>query len=240
MTHPSFPRLSIPGRPILGRPILDRRGLIGGSLALAASTTLPARAATPIAGVPPAGRLLFHVFRNDSQIGTHQLTFHTAGSALTVNIDVEFKVGLGPLTLFRYSMRTTEHWQDGNLVSATSKANNDGKPESMTAKLQGDALAVQGSKSGHYTAPPGTILATHWNRAELKGPMINPENGELMTFTIADKGTGPIQAAGQTIQAAQYALTGPAKINLWYSDQSIWSALKAAATDNSMIDYRLA
>ena len=88
-------------------------------------------------------------------------------------------------------MRTTEHWQDGNLVSATSKANNDGKPESMTAKLQGDALAVQGSKSGHYTAPPGAILATHWNRAELKGPMINPENGELMTFTIAGQGDRP-------------------------------------------------
>jgi hypothetical protein len=110
----------------------------------------------------------------------------------------------------------------------------------MTARLQGDALAVQGSKSGHYVAPPGAILATHWNRAELNGPMINPENGELMTFTIVDKGTGPIEAAGKTIEAAQYALTGPATINLWYSQQNVWSALKAMATDNSMIDYRLA
>jgi len=213
---------------------------MGATMALAAARAIPARAAAPITGVPPAGHLLFHVFRNDSQIGTHHLTFHTAGNALTVTIDVEFKVGLGPITFFRYSMHTTEHWQDGQLVAATSQANNDGKPESMTAKRQGDALAVQGTKSGHYTAPPGAILATHWNRAELNGPMINPENGELMTFTIADKGTGPIQAAGQTIQAAQYALTGPATINLWYSEHSIWSALKAAATDNSMIDYRLA
>jgi hypothetical protein len=221
-------------------PVLGRRGLIGGTLALAAAGATPTRAAAPISGVPPSGRLLFHAFRNDSQIGTHQLTFHAAGNTLTVNIDVEFKVGLGPITLFRYSMRTTEHWQDGKLVAASSQANNDGKPESMSAKLQGNALAVQGSKSGHYTAPPGAILATHWNRAELKGPMINPENGELMTFTIADKGTGPIQAAGQTIQATHYALTGPHVIDLWYSEQSIWSALKAVATDNSMIEYRLA
>lgn len=230
MTHPSFPRLN---------PI-GRRGLLTGSLALAAVRATPTRAAAPITGVPPSGRLLFHAFRNDSEIGTHQLTFHTAGANLTVTIDVEFKVGLGPITLFRYSMHTTEHWQDGRLVAATSQANNDGKAESMTARLQGDALAVQGSKSGHYTAPPGAILATHWNRAELKGPTINPENGELMTFTIADKGTDHIEAAGQTIQATQYALTGPATINLWYSDQSIWSALKAVATDNSTIDYRLA
>jgi hypothetical protein len=218
---------------------LGRRGLMGGALALAAGRAAPAGAAAPIAGVPPAGRLAFQVFRNDSQIGTHRLAFHTAGNALTVTIAADFKVGLGPIAFFRYSLRTTEHWQDGRLVAAASQANNDGKAESMTARLQGDALAVQGSKSGHYVAPPGAILATHWNRAELNGPMINPENGELMTFAIADKGTGPIEAAGRTIEAAQYALTGPATINLWYSQQSIWSALKAVATDNSRIDYRL-
>jgi hypothetical protein len=229
MTHTSFPRL----------PALGRRGLLGGAVALAAGRPSPAGAAGTIAGVPPSGHLAFAVFRNDSQIGTQHVTFHTAGAALTVTIAADFKVGLGPITFFRFTMHTTEHWQDGRLVAATSQVNDDGKPESMTAKLQGDALAVQGSKSGHYIAPPGAILATHWNRAELNGPMINPENGELMTFTIADKGTSRIEAAGKTIEASQYALTGPATINLWYSQQNVWSALKAVATDNSMIDYRL-
>jgi hypothetical protein len=212
---------------------------VGGALALAAVRAAPARADTPMAGVPASGRLAFNVFRNDSQIGTHHVTFHTAGDALTVQIAADFKVGLGPLTLFNYSLRTTEHWQGGQLMSATSKANNDGKAESMTAKRQGDALAVQGSKSGHYTAPPGSILATHWNRAELKGPMINPENGELMKFSVAEKGSEQIMAAGKTITATHYALTGFATIDLWYDSQSVWSALKAAATDNSRIDYRL-
>ena len=190
-------------------------------------------------GVPASGHLAFNVFRNDSQIGTHHLTFHTAGDALTVQIAADFKVGLGPLTLFRYSLRTTEHWQGGQLAAATSKANNDGKAQSMTAKRQGDALAVQGSKSGHYVAPAGSILGTHWNRAELKGPMVNPENGELMNFTVVDKGSDQIMAGGKTITATHYALTGFATIDLWYDSQSVWSALKAVATDNSRIDYRL-
>ncbi len=223
--------------PALPAPRLGRRGLLGGSAVLALGVR--AAAAPPIQGVPPSGHLRFQVFRNDSAIGTHNVQFHSAGDALTVHIAVDFKVGLGPITFFRYSMRTTEQWQDGRLVAATSQADNDGTAESMTAKLQGEALSVQGSKSGAYVAPPGAILATHWNRAELNGPMINPENGELMRFTIDDKGGGPIQAAGKTIQATHYALTGPATIDLWYSQQSVWSALRAVATDNSNIDYRL-
>jgi hypothetical protein len=217
---------------------LGRRLVLGGAVALAAVRAAPARAEEAMTGVPASGRLAFNVFRNDSQIGTQHVTFHTAGEALTVQVAADFRVGLGPLTLFRYSLRTTEHWQGGQLVAATSKADNDGKAESMTAKRQGDALAVQGSKSGQYVAPPGSILATHWNRAELKGPMINPENGELMKFAIVDKGSDQIVAAGRTITAAHYALTGFATIDLWYDSQSVWS-LKAVATDNSNIDYRL-
>jgi hypothetical protein len=60
-----------------------------------------------------------------------------------------------------------------------------------------------------------------------------------MHFTIADQGTSQIEAGGKTIEAAHYALTGPATIELWYNSQSVWSALKAVATDNSNIDYRL-
>ncbi len=218
---------------------LGRRLVLGGAAALAAVRAAPARAEEAMTGVPASGRLAFNVFRNDSQIGTQHLTFHTAGEALTVQLAADFRVGLGPLTLFRYSLRTTEHWQGGQLVAATSKADNDGKAESMTARRQGNALAVQGSKSGHYIAPAGSILGTHWNRAELKGPMINPENGELMHFTVVDKGSDQITAAGKTIMATHYGLTGFATIDLWYDSQSVWSALKAVATDNSNIDYRL-
>jgi hypothetical protein len=207
--------------------------------AMAALRHFPARAAGLPQGVPSSGHLDFDAYRKDSKIGTHRLTFQTEGDAMTVTIAVDFEVSLGPIPLFRYRLRTTEQWQGGRLVAATSQADNDGKQEHMTAKLQGASLAVQGSKSGHYIAPPGAILGTHWNRQELKGPMINPENGELMHFTVADKGTEQIQAAGKTISATHYALTGFATIDLWYDSQSVWSALRAVAKDGSIIDYRL-
>jgi hypothetical protein len=224
--------LAIPGR----RSVLFG-GLTG---ALLAGGMRQARAAADMPGVPATGRLAFQVFREDSQIGTETVTFHPSGDALTVHVAADFKVGLGPIALFRYSLRTTENWQGGRLMSANSQADDNGTPASMTARRQGDALAVQGSKSGHYIAPPGSILGTHWNRAELKAPMINPENGELMHFSVTDRGTEEIKSAGEGLQATHYALTGFATLDLWYDRQSVWSALRAVAKDGSIIDYRLA
>lgn len=218
---------------------LQRRCLVGGAFALAAARAIPARAEDQVMGVPPSGRLEFQVYRKDSQIGTHVLTFQRSGNALSVQIAADFRVGLGPLTLFRYSLRTTEHWQDGKLVAATSRADDNGNAASMSARLQGGALTVVGSKSGSYVAPPGAILGTHWNRAELNGPMINPENGELMRFAVADKGSQQIDVGEKPVVAACYALAGPATMDLWYDSQSVWSALQAVAKDGSTIAYRL-
>ena len=237
MTEPSASRLASFGSRALGR-----RAVLGGTfgLTLAAFGSTPTRADDVPLGVPPSGSLSFDVFRKDSRIGTHRLTFQRAGSAMTVLIAADFRVGLGPLTLFKYSLRTTEHWQDGKLVAATSQTDDNGDAASMSARLEGDALAVVGSKSGGYVAPPGAMLGTHWNRAELQGPMINPENGELMHFAVADRGAQKIDVGDKPVVAACYALAGPATIDLWYDSRSVWSALRAVAKDGSTIEYRLA
>jgi hypothetical protein len=228
--------------PTVAMSRIRRRSLIAVTAGLAVAGTRVARAATgaAITGVPPSGRLEFDVFRKGDQIGTHRLTFDISGDAMTVHIVADFKVDLGPIPLFHYSLHTTELWRDGRLVGASAQTDDDGTPASMSAKLQGDRLAVDGSKSGRYLAPPGAILGTHWNRNELNGPMINPENGELLHFAVADKGIGKLDANGKTIEAVQYALAGPATLDLWYSEQSVWSALQAVAKDGSRIDYRLA
>ncbi|MBS0561217.1 MAG: hypothetical protein JSR21_14310 [Proteobacteria bacterium] len=220
-----------------------RRGILraAGGLALGLAAPAVAHAAGPLpAGVPQTMRLTFEAFRKDSRIGTHKLQFDANGGALTVRTAVDFAVGLGPITLFRYTMRTVEQWENGRLVSVMSKADNDGTQAWMEAKADGQGLVVDGSKSGRYRAPAGAIAATHWNPAELRAPSINPENGELMRFAVADRGTATIDAAGANIPAQWYQLTGPATLDLWYDRHSVWSALRAVAKDGSIIEYRLA
>ncbi len=49
-----------------------------------------------------------------------------------------------------------------------------------------DELIVEGSKAPRYSVAGNLLAATHWNKAELRAPMINPENGELLRPAISD------------------------------------------------------
>lgn len=69
-------------------------------LGMASGLTAGARAAT---ATEPT--LSFRVMRNDSQIGTHVLTFATTDGLRTIRVATDIRVGLGPITFYRYTHR---------------------------------------------------------------------------------------------------------------------------------------
>ena len=210
---------------------ITRRGVLAGSIA-----GLVAQHAG--AAVPESGRLAFQAFRNGSAIGTHSLVFTRRGAELGVTIAVDYVVKFGPIPVYRYALRATETWRGDDLLSVRAETNDDGEAAFMRADRVDGRLAVDGSKSGRYTAPAGAIAATHWNPRELDGPMINPQNGDLMAFTVAPRGgTTVTLASGATTDAQHFALTGPSALDLWYDRAGVWAALRAVARDGSLITY---
>ena len=207
---------------------MQRRHLI--ALGLTAIAPLPARAA-----VPTSGRLAFRAFRNDSPLGTHVVTFATSGPTLTVTTAIDYQVKLGPITLFRYSLRSTETWRDNTLLSVRAETNDDGKADFMRADRAGDTLAIDGSKTGRYTAPPGAIAASHWNPREVDAPMISPQSGELLTFTVSARRPEPTPTTN--IPAQRISLVGENNLDLWYEPSGTWASLRAVARDGSIITY---
>ncbi len=202
--------------------------------ALLGMAALPARAA-----VPPSGTLAFLALRNGSPLGTHRLDFRRDGASLTVAIAVDYVVRIGPIPVFRYALRATETWQGDTLLAIQAETNDDGTRAHMRATREAGRLAVDGSKSGRYVAPPGAIAATHWNRREVEAPMINPQDGELLTFAVARGGMEPVAlASGATVQATRLALTGPSALDLWYEPDGTWAGLRAVARDGSVVTYR--
>jgi len=222
---------------------LPRRTLLTGALSAGiALDVLPVQAAKAVAPVLPSdGRIAFNVFRHGSHIGTHTLNFTNEPDGFSVQIAVEFKVGLGFITLFRYQMEATERWRDGQFTELTSTTDHNGTRLEVHALRKGDDLVIDATKITSYTVPPGTLPLTHWNRAQMQTPLFNPETGKIGHEKVTDAGIAPVPmpGSGAPDSGRHYILTGDARIEDWYDGES-WIALSAIAKDGSTVLYQRA
>jgi len=124
------------------------------------------------------------------------------------------------------------------LIAADGKTNDDGKARSMTARLGPEGLVVEGTLGGRYVAPKGTMIANHWNRDELKGPMVNPQGGKLLRPVVTP---GPEQAialaSGKTVPAKRFSLSGDVRLDLWYDRADMWTSTRFVPEDGSEVLY---
>ncbi|HTY67238.1 MAG TPA: DUF6134 family protein [Alphaproteobacteria bacterium] len=190
--------------------------------------------------VPPCGdgRLAFRVLRNGGAIGSHTLDFVPQDDGFDVRIAIDIKVGFGPITLFRYNLTGTERWRGGMLISSESATNHDGKKVTFSCRREGDGLSVSGSQVSPYRAPGEALTASHWNKAELRAPWINLEDGRLMRPKVEPAGLERLRRPDGTFLAAErYMLSGDATLDLWYEPNRRWASLVSRAQDGSEIRY---
>ena len=204
------------------------------------ATACATRRALAMGAVPEDGRLAFRVMRKDSAIGTHVLTFAHVDNGIDIHIAVDIAVGLGPLVLFRYTLRGIEQWRDGVVTHVEATTDDDGTDDHMRADRDARGLWVEGSKAPRYLAPANALPATHWNMAELDGPWINPQDGRLFHPTVRRAGVDQVPLAdGRLAQATGFKLSGDVHMELWYSAARQWSALLFTAKDGSLVRYEL-
>jgi hypothetical protein len=216
--------------------MIGRRPLLLGAVAACAAPA--AYAAMP--PMPEDGRLAFRIIRKGSAIGTHVLTFEHVDNGLDIHIAVDIAVGLGPLVLFRYTLRGLEQWRNGVVTHVDASTNDDGTPDTMRADRDARGLWVQGSKAARYLAPANALPATHWNMQELDGPWINPQDGKLFHPVVHRGGSDQVSLAdGRSIPAMDFKLSGDVHLELWYSAAREWSALLFTAKDGSLVRYEL-
>ena len=153
--------------------------------------------------------ILFDVYRNGSPFGEHTVRFQeTENGALQVDVDVELRAGLGPITLFRYRHDSREVWDDGELVSVTADTFNDGTE--MDFSLEGDAI------------PPLT-LSSHWRGYQAGlDQVFNTETGEPMDVVIEDLGEEMFDTPDGSVPARHLRITGTLTADLWYDENGRW------------------
>ena len=213
--------------------VIDRRGVLAGGLALVAAR---ARAAAPAGD----GTVVFEARRNGSKIGQHVLRFaHGPGGWLTVRIDAQFRVGFGPITLYRYHHQGVERWQNDQFVSLETSTDDNGTQFDVRARRVGQGVAITATNQPSVLAPAGALPLTHWALAAMSAPLFNPQTGKLLHEVARPRGPGMVTLAdGKAIPATGYTLAGEAPIEDWYDRDGFWAALDAVGKDGSAIAYR--
>ncbi len=181
----------------------------------------------------------FKVLRKGKPFGTHIVRFEVSeDGSFSVISDVDLKAGLGPITVFRYSLDSTEQWRDGKLVGLVGTTNDDGDEETVKASLTGTDLKVEGSGYSGFVSYD-IIPSSHWNREEAySSRLLSTESGEILDVEVTEIGRETIDVAGQPIPTTHYRLVSDLTVDLWYDDQSRWVKLGFEAR-GQQIDYVL-
>ena len=199
-----------------------------------------APATSEFAWVPEAGDVIdFKVLRNGSKFGSHKISFSgDASGELQVRSEVALKAGLGPITVFKYALDTTETWRDGVLVGLKGAGNNDGKKMKVAASADTENLNVDGTEFVG-SVPLGIVPSSHWNIAQIRGSqMVSTEDGEIIAVRSEKVKTETLEIAGESVLADHYLLDAAIDLDLWYDQQSRLVKL-AFETKGQSIVYEL-
>jgi hypothetical protein len=215
--------------------MLSRRCFAGMAIGTALAGLRPARA-NP---VPPGKTLHFLITRNGSEIGSHALSFEQNSEDLTVRIEVHMRVGLGPITFFRYSHQGVERWRNGQFISLHTQTDHNGDPRYVNAERIADQIHIEATNLAPQNLPGNALPLTHWNVACMHSKLFNPEDGTALQEVSVPRGHEMVALCnGSKVQATRYALAGKAPIDDWYDDSQVWTALRAQVKDGSILNYQ--
>lgn len=203
-----------------------------------ASSTVSADA--PDAWAPEDGDVIsFKVLRKGKDFGYHKVTFDvSADGTMTATTDVELRAGLGPITVFKYELSSTETWKDSVLVGLEGMTNDDGKKKSVSASIEQGGLFVDGS-AFEGIAPKGIIPSSHWNiREAYSSQILSTESGQILDVDVTRIGREQISVGRETIDTTHYRLVSDLTVDLWYDDSNRWVKLGFEAR-GQQIDYVL-
>jgi hypothetical protein len=212
--------------------VLTRRTLLAASFASASLGAAHAQS------VKPNGRLVFAVWRNNSNIGRHSLAFSGGDQDFVVAIDAVMAVSLGRVPLFKYHHQATETWRGGQFAELQSHTISNGKQEHISAVRGPDGVTIR-TDAGVHAMPASAMPLTHWNPHALQGPLFNPQSGAVVHESVSrQSGQTARMGDGRLVPATRYTLSGDAQIVDWYDIGGVWIALRGKAPDGSFLDYR--
>jgi len=216
-------------------------------LALACVASTPAASADRsqgdlLAALPPQSQasdiIDFDVLMDGRKIGRHAVTLWKKSGKTYVDIDIDLKVGLGPIVFYRYQQRNRALWEDGALSSFLSRTDDDGDVFTVAAnrKEGGIAVAVNGADEAVVS---DWFPTTYWDkRTVYQDRLLATRDGEILDVETRSAGIETIDVKGESIRAEKFEMRGDLDIDLWYDADDRWVKLAFTYRGNRF-DYVL-
>jgi hypothetical protein len=193
---------------------MDRRSF----LLSAAAYSLP---------IPSGNAMHFRILRNGDVVGDHYIEFKQSSGNLAISISMGGLVKVAGITVFRYTVKATEYWQDGVFQGVDSAVNNNGTPLEIHAERIANGYSVYSTLVPRYVAPPNLLPLTYWNKAMLNGMILNISTGHSYPPIVHSPGWNALPTANAGLLTAQrFDVTGKLHLSVWYDQNHTWSGLE--------------
>ncbi len=184
----------------------------------------------------------FDVLLDQQKIGTH--TFKLNENNI-LQSNAKFKVKVLFINAYDYVHTAEETWNNHCLTALKANTVQNKQIFDVTGlKTAQNFDVTMNLKTQHL--PACTMTFAYWNPKILQQTkLLNPQNAEYLDTNIQSIGNETIQVKGRPIEASHYkvigALAGKNKLNidLWYSKNNEWLALKSTTPEGYIINYIL-
>ncbi len=167
-------------------------------------------------------RLSFDVKRNGKSIGQHVVNIRDDGEQIVVDSEIDVKINIAFVTVFRYNQKGHEVWKDGQLLSLSTLSNDNGNEIKLTAERSSDGLMVHGTRFDGKMAELA-LPTSYWNEATIAcTKMFNTQNGKVMDVNVSKDGADVVQANGRSVEATKYVIGGDLNKQIWYDRAGTW------------------
>lgn len=194
---------------------------------------LPLLAASPAFAQPAVPQdYRWHVMRNGTAIGRHDVTFSRRGEELLALSEVEVTPRVLGVVVYRFEHRYTEITRGGRFVSVTSRQNRNGRIVEVQAEATPRGVAIHGSE-GERMLPADAAPLSWWEPQRFGGtvPIFGTTTGKLMDLRWTREAI-----AGGT----RWRCAGEVDAVLDFAPDGRWTAYQVLGDDGSTVIYERA
>jgi hypothetical protein len=155
-------------------------------------------------------------------LGEHRMTVRREDGAIVIDHTAELAVEILGLTAFHRRTRFREVWRGDRLVEFDGLVEDDGEPFPVTARADGDHLAIEG-RAGRTLAPAATAPSEPSLESAIERDFFfDSRTGALLRATVTAAGREPLEIGDGVVDAIRYEVSGDLDQHVWFDASGAW------------------